>query len=107
MKDVDGNIEPLTIQSRMIAQFNDGVWWHHLILHSNRDVSKIRLYLKASGEDSTADISIAEAVSSDGELFKAAGDIISDVDLVKGKNVIRVRMEDNMKYTLIFDGYEA
>jgi hypothetical protein len=103
----NGNIETLTLQSRMIAQFSDGVWWHHLILHANRDASKVRLYLKASGEDSATDISIAEAITSDGEVLKAAGDIISDINLSQGKNIIRVRMADNMKYTLIFDGYEA
>lgn len=107
LSDSPGNIEPLTLQSRMIAQFSDGAWWHHLMLYSNRDASNVRLNLKASGEDAAAVVSIAEAVSQDGVLLKTAGDLIAGIDLVKGKNVIRVRMEDNMKYTLIFDGYEA
>ncbi|MDE6043180.1 MAG: hypothetical protein K2G07_06520, partial [Muribaculaceae bacterium] len=85
----------------------EGAWWHHLMLYSNRDASNVRLNLKASGEDAAAVVSIAEAVSQDGVLLKTAGDLIAGIDLVKGKNVIRVRMEDNMKYTLIFDGYEA
>ena len=91
----------------MIAQFSNGSWWHHLMLYANRDASNVRLSLKASGEDTTSPISIAEAVSEYGKQLKAAGDMISGIDLVKGKNIIRVRMEDNMKYTLIFDGYEA
>ena len=77
------------------------------MLYANRDASNVRLSLKASGEDTTSPISIAEAVSEYGKQLKAAGDMISGIDLVKGKNIIRVRMEDNMKYTLIFDGYEA
>lgn len=107
LSDTPGNVEALTLRSRMIAQYTDGAWWHHLMLYSNRDASKIRLNLKASGEDAASAISIAEAVSQDGVLLKAAGDMIADINLVKGKNVIRVRMEDNMKYSLIFDGYEA
>ena len=67
----------------------------------------MRLYLKASGEDTATSISIAEAISQNGTVLKTAGDIISDIELNKGKNIIRIRMEDNMKYTLIFEGYEA
>lgn len=107
LSDITGNMEALTLQTRMIAQYSDGAWWHHLMLYSNRDASKVRLNLKASGEDAASVISIAEAISQDGELLKTAGDMIAGIDLVKGKNVIRIRMEDNMKYTLIFDGYEA
>lgn len=104
----DGKItESLSLQSRMIAQNIDGKWWHYLILHSNREASNVRLYLQASGEDSASSISIAEALSQDGTSLKAAGDVISNIELVKGKNIIRVRMDDNMKYTLIFEGYEA
>lgn len=105
--DDSGSIEPLTLQSRMIAQFSNGSWWHHLMLYANRDASNVRLCLKASGEESTSPISIAEAISERGETFRAAGDMISGLNLVKGKNIIRVRMDGNMKYTLIFDGYEA
>lgn len=107
LSDSTGNIMPLTLQSRMIAQFSDGAWWHHLMLYANRDAAKARLNLKASGEDVASSISIAEAISSSGESLRTAGDMIAGIDLVKGKNVIRIRMEDNMKYTLIFDGYEA
>ena len=107
LTDKEGNIESLMLRSRMIAQFSNGVWWHHLMLYSNREAKKVRLYLKASGEDTATSISIAEAISQDGTVFKAAGDIISDIQLNKGKNIIRIRMEDNMKYTLIFEGYEA
>ena len=64
-------------------------------------------YLKASCEDTATSISIAEAISQNGTVLKTAGDIISDIELNKGKNIIRIRMEDNMKYTLIFEGYEA
>lgn len=107
LSEAPGTIESLTLQSRMIAQFSNGSWWHHLMLYANRDASNVRLSLKASGEDTTSPISIAEAVSEYGKQLKSAGDMISGIDLVKGKNIIRVRMEDNMKYTLIFDGYEA
>lgn len=107
LSDIAGNVEALTLQSRMIAQYADGAWWHHLMLYSNRDASNVRLKLKASGEDAASVISIAEAISLDGVILKTAGDMIAGIDLVKGKNVIRLRMEDNMKYTLIFDGYEA
>ena len=77
------------------------------MLYSNREAKKVRLYLKASGEDTATSISIAEAISQNGTVLKTAGDIISDIELNKGKNIIRIRMEDNMKYTLIFEGYEA
>ena len=107
LSDIAGKVEALTLQSRMIAQYTDGVWWHHLMLYSNRDASKVRLNLKASGEDTASDISIAEAISQNGVLLKTAGNMIAGINLVKGKNIIRIRMEDNMKYTLIFDGYEA
>lgn len=107
LSDSTGNVEALTLQARMIAQYSDGAWWHHLMLYSNREASKVRLNLKASGEEAASVISIAEAISQDGVLLKTAGDMIAGIDLVKGKNVIRIRMEDNMKYTLIFDGYEA
>lgn len=107
LSDSPGNIEPISLKSRMIAQYSEGIWWHHLMLYSNQTVSKIRLYLKASGEDAATSISIAEAIQQDGKHLKTAGDVISDIQLEKGKNVIKIRMEDNMKYTLIFDGYEA
>ena len=107
LTDKEGNIESLMLRSRMIAQFSNGVWWHHLMLYSNREAKKVRLYLKASGEDTATSISIAEAISQNGTVLKTAGDIISDIELNKGKNIIRIRMEDNMKYTLIFEGYEA
>ena len=107
LSDSPGNIAPLKLQSRMIAQYSNGAWWHHLMLHANRDASRIRLTLKASGEDTAADISIAEAISQDGETLKTAGDMITGIELVKGRNIIRIRMEDNLKYALIFDGYEA
>ena len=91
----------------MIAQYSKGIWWHHLMLYSNQSASKIRLYLKASGEEAATSICIAEAIHIDGKHLKTAGDVISDIQLEKGKNVIKIRMEDNMKYALIFDGYET
>lgn len=105
--DPNGNIESLTLQSRMIAQQTDGVWWHHIMLYANKAASKVRLFLKASGEDTASDVTVAEAVTQNGESLRTAGDMISGVDLVEGRNIIRVRMEDNMKYTLIFEGYET
>lgn len=107
LSNMPGNVEPITLKSRMIAQHTEGVWWHILMLYSNREAAKIRLFLKASGEDASTSISIAEAFSQDGSSLRTAGDMISDIHLEKGKNIIRIRMEDNMKYTLIFDGYEA
>ncbi len=107
LSDQPGNIAPLMLQSRMIAQYSNGAWWHFLMLYANRDASRVRLNLKASGEDTAANISIAEAISQNGEILKTAGDMIAGIGLVKGRNIIRIRMEDNLKYALIFDGYEA
>ena len=107
LSNLPGNIVPLILKTRMIAQFSNGIWWHHLMLYSNREASNIRLYLKASGEDASSSISIAEALTPNGVSLRTAGDMISGINLEKGKNIIRIRMEDNLKYTLIFDGYEA
>lgn len=101
------NVKPLMLRSRMVAQFLDGFWWYHLLLYANQDITQVRLYLKASGEDEATPIPIAEAVSSDGKVLKTAGNMIAGLDLVEGKNSIRIRLQDNMKYALILDGYEA
>ncbi len=101
------NVKPLMLRTRMVAQFSDGIWWYHLLLYANQAISQVRLYLKASGEDEATSIPIAEAVTSDGKQLKTAGNMIAGLDLVEGKNNIRVRLEDNMKYALILDGYEA
>lgn len=101
------NVKPLMLRTRMVAQFSDGIWWYHLLLYANQAASQVRLYLKASGEDVATSIPIAEAVSSDGKELKTAGNMIAGLDLAEGKNSIRVRLEDNMKYALILDGYEA
>lgn len=105
--DSEGNLESLTLISRMIAQQENGVWWHHLMLYASKDATNVRLFLKASGEDTLSEISIGEAIDGDGVLLRTAGNTISGLDLKEGRNIIRIRMEDNMKYSLIFDGYEA
>lgn len=103
----NGNVESLRLHSRMIAQYTDNAWWHHLMIYSTRDASDIRLNLKVAGEDGASDIFIAEAISQDGIRLKTSGDVINGLNLTEGKNIIKVRMEDNLKYSLIFDGYEA
>lgn len=86
---------PITIPYRTFSQNEEGVIYHHVILHSQEEIDNVRLHFYAAGEDNDEELQIAES-----NVGNISGNIIRDVHLTDGRLLLRVRFTDNMKHAI-------
>jgi len=93
----------IPIRFRAAATKEGGVVSHSLIINSNQNYSGVIIDIKGgtdNGED--VDLNILEVDKGKGNESK-----ITEINLVRGKNIIRVRFDDGIKHTLKLTAYEA
>lgn len=91
----------LPVRFRVVAQREGTEMVHHIMIYSDYDVTNGEIELMASGEMSDEVINIRK--SDQGVISQNS---ISNLTLHEGKNVVKVRFFDNMKYTIKLKAYE-
>lgn len=100
----DGNaLVPIPIKFRIAAQTQDEEMVHNLILQSDSVFSDVQLVLK-TGTDNGDELELNVLETNEGS---AMGNVIRNVNLVEGKNIIQIKFDDNLKHTLKLAAYEA
>ena len=91
----------LPVEFRVVAQKEKDKYYHNLIIHSPHDVIDGELELVTIGEqtDDVVDIDF----TNNGTI---KDNIISDVVLEEGKNIIKILFSDNMRHALKLKAYE-
>ena len=94
---------PINVRFRIAVSKDNNEIVHNLILQSDAAYSGVELVLRAgtdNGEES--ELNIVET-----DKGNAQGSAISDLDLREGRNLVKVRFDDNIKHTLKLSAYEA
>lgn len=89
------------VHFRAIAQKEGAQIVHHIVIHSDYDIPNGEIELMVGGEMSDEVINIAHT-----DQGKVRGNIVSNLRLTKGRNTIKVRFNDNMRYTIKLKAYE-
>jgi len=92
----------IDVTYRAIAQKEDGQYLHYLKINSPEDVSNGRLVIETGREYGASEpLKILDASSG-----KPRRNILDDVKLIKGQNLIIIRFADNMSHTISLAAYE-
>jgi hypothetical protein len=94
---------PIPVQFRIAAQSENGEVVHNLILHSSSELTGIQLVLKTGTDDGREE----EVTITETDNGVASGSIIRNVNLIEGRNIVKVKFDDNLKHTLKLTAYEA
>lgn len=86
---------PIIIPYRTFCQVENGIVYHYLVLHSDREIANVRLHFYAVGEESDEELRVLE--TSHG---KVNGYMINDLHLNEGRMRIKIRFTDKMKHTV-------
>ncbi len=98
----ENNRVPVIVQLKIAAQFEGGVWYHNLIINAVKSIAKAEIELLAGGDnEDEKGVSIATANSG-----IIQGNILKNVQLNTGKNIIRVSFNNNIKQSLKIKAYE-
>ena len=91
----------LPVKFRVVAQNEDGKNYHLLIIHCDRDVIDGELELITIGEqtDDIVDVNYTDN-------GKIQGNLLTDVVLEEGRNVIKILFKDNMRHAIKLKAYE-
>lgn len=90
---------------RVVAQNESGMLYHYIIIHVDEDIEKGEIDLVVGGEQRETALPVAysdHGTPGTGE----NSNIISGLSFKAGKNVIKVRFEDNMRHAVILKAYE-
>lgn len=102
--DDSGNTSsPIPVRFRLAASKDSIGILHNLILYTENPYSNIEISLQAgtdNGEEK--DLTIVET-----DKGKSKGSTITELDLLKGRNVLKVRFDDNIKHALKLTAHEA
>ena len=91
----------LPVEFRVVAQNENGEFFHYLKIHSPHDVIDGELELITIGEQ--ADDIVNLDYTDNGEI---QGNIIRGVVLEEGRNIIKVHFDDNMRHAVKLKAYE-
>ncbi len=86
---------PITIPYRSFSQIENGSVYHYVVLHSEEEISSVRLHFFAVGEENDEELQIAES-----NIGSICGNILRDVHLREGRLRLRIRFTDNMKHAV-------
>ena len=93
---------PVIINLKIAAQNEGGVWYHNLIINSVKSIAKAEIELLAGG-DNEDEKGVSIATANTGIIL---GNILKNVQLNSGKNIIRVSFNNNIKHSLKIKAYE-
>lgn len=95
------NKKEIPVSYRAFAHNVNGKIQHRLIIRTDTDIENAEIEVFVVGEQQDVDQPIARASRG-----KVEGNVVKALKLFKGKNVLEIEYDDNMKYTLTLYGYE-
>ncbi len=110
--DVDSGIENsgnesnklfLDVVLRVVAQREEGILYHFLIINSPNDVQNAEIELMV-GSDNERDDGIS-LISTDNGIID--NNILNQVQLAKGRNIVKICFSDNVKHSIKVKTYEV
>lgn len=97
--------EDIIAEFRVIPQPSDVGLVHRIIINSDDDYKSCSMAITIAGEDKDTTLRF-EPVNKNYRVTGKEMNILSDFDLVKGKNYIDVKFEDNDYHSLNIKAYE-
>lgn len=97
------------VEYRIIAQKENGVLYHYVIIHSDEEIENGEINLLVGSESRDVPINIVETsqgVICTGET-KRVENVISDISLNVGKNTIKLRFSDGMRHSIVLKTYKV
>jgi len=92
----------ISVKLRVLAQKTNGILEHILLVHTEKEIANAELELLVGADNDREDgISI---VSSDTGIFEK--NILKNVNLQQGKNIIKIKFADNVKHSVKLKAYE-
>ncbi len=92
----------LDVILRVVAQREEGKLYHSLIINSPRDIQNAEIELMV-GSDNERDDGISLVTTDNGNIDDNA---LNQVQLVKGRNIVKVSFSDNIKHSIKAKAYE-
>lgn len=100
----DGSfLEYIPVTFRVIAEIEGSMMYHSIIFHSPLATSKGEIELIIGGEQTDEIPEIAEVLTHPSGI---CGNVITDLRVSEGKNIVKLRFNDNMKHAIILKAYE-
>lgn len=100
----DGSfLEYIPVTFRVVAEMEEGMMYHSIIFHSPLATSKGEIELIIGGEQTDEVPEIAEVLTHPSGICE---NFITDLRVLEGKNVVKLRFNDNMKHAIILKAYE-
>jgi|LSQX01.2.fsa_nt_gb hypothetical protein len=90
------------VRLKVAAQKENGFLFHHLIITTDKDITNSELELFV-GADNDAEEKLSILESDKGSIILNK---LINVKLNNGRNLIKIRFEDNIKHTLMLKAYE-
>jgi hypothetical protein len=97
------------VDYRIIAQKDNGIMYHYIIIHSEEDIVNGEINLMVGSESRDVPINIVESsqgIIGTGE-NKDVANVISDIALNIGKNTIKLRFDDNLRHSIVLKTYKV
>lgn len=94
--------EPIPVKYRSFAQNVNGEIQHFLVIHSERDIENARIDITIGGAQ---DDDVQEILWSNIGTIK--NNSLHDLNISKGKNIIKIQFADNLKHAIKLEPYEV
>lgn len=97
------------VEYRVVAQKENGVLYHYIIIHSDEDIETGEVNLLVGSESRDVPINIIETNQGEISTGEAKGvkNVISNISLSEGKNTLRLRFDDNLRHSVILKTYKV
>ncbi len=100
----DGSfLEYIPVTFRVVAEMEAGKMYHSIIFHSPLATNKGEIELIIGGEQTDEIPEIAEVLTHPSGVRE---NFITDLRVSEGKNVVKLRFNDNMRHAIILEAYE-
>lgn len=96
-------LEYIPVTFRVIAEKENGKMYHSIIFHSPQATSRGEIELIIGGEQNDEIPEIAEVLTQPSGI---RDNFITNLQVVAGKNIVKLRFNDNMKHAIILKAYE-
>jgi hypothetical protein len=92
----------IKVDCNIAAQHEDDILYHHLIIMSPNDIHNAEIELFV-GSDNGLDTKVEIIDTDKGKIF---GNSIRNISLTTGKNLLKIRFDDDMKHSIELRAYE-
>ncbi len=96
-------LEYIPVTFRVIAEKENGKMYHSIIFHSPQSTSRGEIELIIGGEQNDEIPEIAKVLTQPSGI---RDNFITNLRIVAGKNIVKLRFNDNMKHAIILKAYE-